>query len=118
RSRQCGDVFALELDVARTWRDRAAKQPDQGRLAGAVGPDDAEQAAAFQANVDALVGNEAAIAFAEANGNEQGSRIGRRSHRRCSCDLAPRLMSVSAKPHSPRGAKRMSRIRMTPVIAT
>lgn len=73
---QSRDVAALEHDLARCRRDLAGQHLEEGRLAGAVGADDAAQFALIDAEIDVAVGDEAAIALGEAGGLQDRSGIG------------------------------------------
>ena len=61
-----GDVAPLEHDAAGGRRDLAGQHLEEGRLAGAVGPDDAAQLALVDGEIDVAVGDEAAIALGQA----------------------------------------------------
>jgi hypothetical protein len=61
-----GDVVALEQDRARGRRHFAGQHLEEGGFAGAVGADHAAQFALVHDEVDVAVGEEAAIALAQA----------------------------------------------------
>ena len=79
------DVLARQQDSAGGGRQHAGQQVDEGRLAGAVRPDQRLARAALEAEGDVVGGDDAAEALAEAQGFERGA------HRRTTRASKPRI---------------------------
>ena len=75
---QAGDVVAVQLDRALVRFDEADDHVEDGRLAGAVRPQEADRFAAPDRNADVLHHHSAAIAFAEAVHSEHALPVGLR----------------------------------------
>src|SRR4051812_45135859 len=65
RLRHAGDVLAAEEDAARARREGAGEHVDEGRLAGAVRPDQRMARARLEREIDPLRDGEGAEALAE-----------------------------------------------------
>ena len=88
RRRRGGDVLAEKAHPPAGRRMRADQQAEQGRLAGAVRPDDAHRLAGADGKVDPVEHHEGAEAFRQAFRLEQKavrSRAGRHAPRPISC---------------------------------
>ena len=70
--RLAGDVLSLECDAAAIGRIDAVDAIEHGRLAGAVGADEAKDLAVVHGEVQAAHGLHAAKALADADNFEQG----------------------------------------------
>ena len=64
------DVATAEIDGAGVRRERARQDVQQGGLAGAVRPDDADRLARGEREVDAVQHGECAETLANVNGGE------------------------------------------------
>src|SRR5262249_20820755 len=70
--RQMRNVRSGEADAAGCARDRSIDDVEQGGLAGAVRPDDAERLAFFEREIDSISYHHGAEAFADALEREDG----------------------------------------------
>src|SRR6185437_15544301 len=102
------DIMALKLDTALGRRDLARQHLEEGTLAGAVRSDDAPPLAASHGEIDALVGEKAAIPLGDTFGLQN--------------DFAGLTLAVAADKRNDRrrGPRRHSRrigLRNHPILA-
>ena len=87
--RHRGDVEAVDLDRAFVDRHQAGDHVEAGRLAGAVGAEQADGLAGAHAERDAVDDLAALVAFGQALGDQRA--LERRAHRRSTVAGASRL---------------------------
>src|SRR5262249_8633191 len=99
------DLAVLEADPSGAWPDDAGQNVDQGRLAGAVGPDDRDEFAVVHAEATAVEGADRAVELAEPVGFEDHARPAGAGRRRV------------ARPTSPSGARMTITASIAPKIS-